>query len=112
MKFLTLSAPALALIVLAAHFYRESAWLLAAASLALAALLAVRRPWVPRLLQAALMLGALEWVWTAAMLVQQRMAMDRPWTRLAVILGVVTLLTALSALALRSARAREHFGRR
>ena len=112
MKFLILSAPALALAVLGAHFYREGAWLPTLACAVLIALLMLRRAWVPRLLQAALMLGALEWLWTIAMLVQQRQALGRPWGRMAVILGVVTLLTALSAWALRSVRAREQFSRR
>lgn len=112
MKFLILSAPALALALLGAHFSRESAWLPALACAMLAALTVLRRTWVPRLLQAALLLGSLEWLWTTAMLVQQRMALGRPWSRMAMILGVVTLLTALSALALRSERARAHFERR
>lgn len=109
MKFLILSAPALALAVLGAHFYRDSAWLLTLACAVLIALLMLRRTWVPRLVQAALLLGALEWLWTVAMLVQQRQALGRPWGRMAVILGVVMLLTALSAWALSSVRARQHF---
>lgn len=112
MKFLILSAPALALAVLGAHFYREAAWLPTLGCAALIALLPLRRAWVPRLLQAALWLGVLEWGWTVVMLVQQRQALGRPWGRMAVILGVVTLLTALSTLALRGARARGHFGSR
>lgn len=112
MKYLILSVPALALAVLGAHFYREAAWLPTLLCAALVGLLMLRRHWVPRLLQAALLLGVLEWLWTIAMLVQQRQALGRPWGRMAVILGLVALLTALAAWALRSARARDHFSRR
>jgi predicted transcriptional regulator len=57
-----------------------------------------------------LLLGALEWLRTAAMLVQQRLALGTPWLRLAIILGVVALLTAAAALVFRSARLRRRYG--
>ena len=93
-----LIAPGLALVVLTAHFYRAAAWPLVAASLLALVLLALlRRRWVRALLQACLLAGATEWLWTAFMLVQQRTALGLPWLRLVLILGTVALLTAAAA---------------
>lgn len=98
-----LLAPALALLLLAAHFYRAAAWPLVGVALGLLGLLALRRVWVPRVLQLALLAGAGEWLWTAAQLVQQRLALGQPWLRMALILGAVALLTLAAALVFRSA---------
>mgnify|MGYP003380468052 CR=1 FL=1 len=108
--FLLLAAPALACVVLAAHFYRAAAWPLVVACVALVALLAWPRPWVAWLTQAALLAGAVEWGWTAFQLVQQRIAIGRPWGRLVLILGLVALLTAAAALVFRHPRLRARFG--
>ncbi|HET9652443.1 MAG TPA: hypothetical protein VFP36_09635, partial [Usitatibacter sp.] len=78
MKILLFAAPILSLLVLAAHFLREGGLLLVVACIALMLLLAWRRPWVPRVVQAALALGTLEWLRTAVILVQERMADGRP----------------------------------
>jgi len=110
MTFLLLLAPALSLLLLAAHFYRDGVWPLALLCVGLVGLLAWRRAWVPGLLQVVLAAGCVEWAWTTLVLVQQRMAFGRPWDRMALILGVVTLFTALSALALRHVRVRRHYG--
>jgi hypothetical protein len=102
MKALLRALPVvLSVLVLAAHFYRAGSLALVAASLALPVLLLVGERWSARAVQAGLLLGALEWVRTLAFFASQRMEMGRPWARLAVILGVVAALTALSALAVR-----------
>jgi len=89
--------PFLALLLLAAHFYRAG-WLpLAALSAALTLLLAVPRPWAARTLQAALVLGAIEWLRTLAAFATMRMAVGQPYLRLALILGAVAALTLLAA---------------
>lgn len=111
MTALLLFAPALALAVLAAHFYRAAAWPLLLVCLLLIALLGLRRAWVARLLPWLLLAGSLEWLWTLALLVQQRLALGLPWLRLALILGLVALLTAAAALVFRNARVRQHFRR-
>jgi len=105
-----LLAPALALLLLAAHFYRAAAWPLLAVTLGLLALLALRRSWVPGLLQLALLAGAAEWLWTAALLAQQRLALGQPWLRMALILGAVALLTLAAALVFRSAALKSRYG--
>lgn len=98
-----LLAPALALLLLAAHFYRAAAWPWLLATLALLPLMVLRRTWVPRVLQLALLAGAGEWVWTAALLAQQRLALGQPWLRMAFILAGVALVTLAAALVFRSA---------
>ena len=103
--------PALALGLLGAHFYRAAAWPLAGLCVVLVVLLAWPRAWVARLVQGALVLGALEWLWTAWWLVQQRLALGQPWLRLAFILGVVAVFTVASALVFRSAALRARYGR-
>jgi hypothetical protein len=98
--------PALAFVLLGAHFLRDGLLVMTALCAAAALLLAWPRPWVTRLLQAALALGTLEWLWTAYVLIQQREAMGRPWGRMALILGVVALATAGSIAALQVLRGR------
>jgi len=103
--------PALALSLLGAHFYRAAAWPLLGLCVLLVLLLAWPRAWVARLVQVALVLGALEWLWTAFWLVQQRLALGQPWLRLALILGAVAVFTAASALVFRSVALRRRYGR-
>ena len=109
MRFLLLLFPALALILLGAHFYRAAAWPLVLACALLLPLLAWPRAWAARLVQGALLLGAAEWSWTAVLLVQQRLALGQPWLRLSLILGAVPLFTAGSALVFRHAGLRARF---
>ncbi len=107
--FLLLALPALALALLAAHFHRAAAWPLMLVCLALIGLLALRRPWVARLVPLCLAAGSVEWVRTGYVLVQQRVALGEPWVRLALILGAVALVTAASAWVFRSPRLRARF---
>ena len=51
MTFVQLLAPVLAFALLAAHFYRGEHFVLAAASLAAALFVVVRRPWAARTIQ-------------------------------------------------------------
>jgi hypothetical protein len=87
----------LSLVLLGAHFLRDANYLGVAASVVLIGLLFVKRPVAARAVQVALMLGALEWVWTLYELVQVRTAMGMPATRMMIILGAVAAVTALSA---------------
>lgn len=88
----------LSMLLLGAHFYRAGLVPLAVFCGLLPLVLLVRRPWVPRLFQAVLIVGAAEWGRTLYTLVQMRMAFDQPWGRLALILGGVAIFTLLSAL--------------
>jgi len=96
-------------LLLAAHFYRAGEVVLAAISLALPFLLFLREIWPMRLIQAALLLGSLEWIRTLYVFAQQRIEFGQPWTRLAIILGSVALFTALSALVFKSQSLRRRY---
>jgi len=101
--------PALALLLLGAHFFRAGLVPVAAACVALLALPFVRTAWAARAMQGALALGVLEWLRTAWVFASARADVGQPYGRLLVILGGVALVTALAALSLRSKAAREHF---
>lgn len=101
--------PALALLLLGAHFFRAALVPLTVVCLGLIALLFVRARWAWLTLQVALAIGTLEWLRTAWEFASLRAAMGQPYARLLVILGSVVLVTALAALALRTRTAREHF---
>ena len=92
----------LSLVVLGAHFMRYGNSVGVFGSAVLIALLFVRRPWVARLLQVALIFGAVEWALTLYDLVQVRAAMGQPFTRMVVILGIVAAITFCSALLFQS----------
>ncbi len=106
MTALQLLPVVVSLLLLGAHFLRSGNLVLVALALVLVGLLGVRRRWAARLVQVALVLGALEWARTLVVLVAWRSEAGRPVTRLAVILGSVTLLTVLSALVFRTERLR------
>jgi hypothetical protein len=110
LNVLRLLPVAIALLLLAAHFYRGALWIAFGVTVALLPLLLVRAPWAARVLQAALLLGCVEWLRTAAALIAIRQSFGQPWTRLALILGAVALATALCALVFRSRAVRERFG--
>ncbi len=108
MTVLRLMPVFLSAVVLAAHFSRADNFPMIVFSLIAPAILLVRRPWIARAFQVVLVCGALEWVRTMIAIAAQRQATGEPWTRMAVILGVVALVTALSALVFqtKSLRAR------
>jgi hypothetical protein len=100
----------LSLVVLGAHFMRYGNRLAVFGVLLLIALLFVRLPWVARVLQAALVLGALEWGHTIYELVQMRAAQGQPFTRMVIILGIVTVVTACSALLFQTPTLKKTYG--
>ena len=104
-----LALPALALLLLAAHLVHAGLMPLAALALLLAGLLAVPRPWALRTLQLALAVAVIEWILTTVGLAQLRRLHDEPYVRLAMILGSVTLFTALAALAFQHPVLRAYF---
>jgi hypothetical protein len=110
MTYLYLLSPFLAFLLLAAHFYRASNFAAALVALLALALLFVRRSWAARAAQVLLLLGTIEWVRATIALVLARSEMGQPYLRLALIMGAVSLFTALCALVFRAARLRTHFG--
>ena len=109
MNLLRLSPVILSFLMLAAHFYRSGQVVLAAICVALLILLFFRKPWVPKLFQILLILGALEWLRSLYYFAAMRIAWDQPWTRLAIILGTVALFTALSGLVFNSKAVRARY---
>lgn len=99
MKKILLYVPiVLSLAVIGAHFLRDGSDFGVAGASLLIALLFVRKPWVARVVQAALVLAALEWVRTLYVLAQVRAAMGEPATRMVAILATVAVVTLLSSL--------------
>lgn len=94
MRALRVAIPALALLLLAAHWIRAGGWPLAAATVLSMGLLWVRRRWAARLLQAALAAGTVEWLRTLAAGIALRHAAGQPALRLTLILLAVAALTA------------------
>jgi hypothetical protein len=99
MKKILLYIPVvLSLLVLGAHFMRYGNNAGVAIAAALIGLLFLRRPWVARLMQLVLVLGALEWLLTLYGLIELRAAMNQPYARMTIILGTVALFTLCSGL--------------
>lgn len=110
MRTALLAIPALALLLLAAHFFHARAGLVAAICILLITLLFVPRAWAGRVVQVVLAAGAVEWVLTAWQLAHMRMQHGEPWMRLVVILGSVALLTAVAAALFQHPVLRARFG--
>jgi hypothetical protein len=102
----------LSLLLLGAHFLRDGAFLVLAVIVGLLMLLTVRRPWAGRIVQAALVLGTLEWIRTLVDLAGARIEAGRPFGRLTVILGAVAAVTLLSALAFQFGQLGRMYGLR
>jgi ABC-type nickel/cobalt efflux system permease component RcnA len=110
MKALFLAPVVLSIAVLGAHFMRYGNAIGVAVSLVLIGLVFLRRAWVLRLIQAALFLGALEWMRTLYELMQIRMAQGAPTARMAVIIGVVIVITLGSALLFQTKTLQRMYG--
>jgi hypothetical protein len=104
-----LTSVILSFVLLAAHFSRHDIPVLMVLALLAPFLLFGRRPWVARLLQLLLALGALEWVRTAAVLAARRIDAGEPWLRMVLILAAVALVTGSAAALLRSPHVRARF---
>lgn len=109
MDFLRLLPVFISFILMAAHFVRAGQMPIAFVLLCLLALLALRKTWVPRVIQLTLLLGAVEWVRTLLNVAQVRVELGMPWMRMAIILGAVALFTAFSCLVFRSKALRKRY---
>jgi len=101
MNLLKLLPPILSLIILAAHFSRSDLSELMLMCIVMPFLLFIKNAWVVRLIQIILVLGAIEWIRALYNYTSERIAYGESWTRLAIIIGIVALFTALSALVFR-----------
>ncbi|NOR25824.1 MAG: hypothetical protein GQ542_15835 [Desulforhopalus sp.] len=96
-------------LLIAAHFYRSGSLLLTAVSLLLPLVLFTRSHWAPRLVTVFLLLSAAEWLRTMLVFIEQYQAAGISWTRLAIILTSVSLFTALSSLAFKTASMKRRY---
>jgi len=87
--------------LLAAHFSRANMFPLVIVSLVLPFLLLIKKAWVARGIQVLLLLGALEWIRAMFGYIAIRKEIGEDWTRLAIILVAVALLTAYAGLVFR-----------
>ena len=109
MNFLRLLPVFISFLLLAAHFLRSGHVIISTVLLALLLLLFLQNSWVPRVIQLILLLGTFEWLRTLYTVAQVRIELDRPWMRMAIILGAVALFTALSCLVFRSGALRKKY---
>jgi ferredoxin len=93
----------LSCLILAAHHSRGGEPGLILLWLGLPFVLLFRRRWVDRAVQVVLMAGAFEWAVTINTIVFARQSVGLPYGRMALILGTVTLFTAMSGLLLETA---------
>jgi len=109
-NFLRLLPAFLSALLLGAHFLRAGTFAFVFITLAGPLILLIHRPWVARAVQIGLIAGGVEWARTLVQLVLARQAVGESWTRLALILGGVTVLTACSALVFRLSALRKLYG--
>ncbi len=109
MRSVQLIGVTLALLLLAAHFSRAGQTPLLYLMVSLLILVPVRLPWAGRALQAALVLGTLEWLRTAGYLARLRYEAGAPYMRMALILAAVAAFTAAMALSFEGRSMRRHF---
>jgi len=109
MVFFLLLPAILCFLVLGAHFMHIGNLLLVLPCVVLCFLLLIRKRWVLRLSQVVLILTALEWIRTTYADVQDRIAADQPYTRLAIILLSVAAVNLLAAALFQTRRLRNRF---
>lgn len=104
---LSLVLVVLSALLVGAHFLRSGQYVGIGVSILAPALLFVRRAWAIRVVQGGLLAAAGLWVATAAQVASIRMQGDRPWVRMAVILGVVALVAVAGAVLLQARAVRD-----
>lgn len=92
----------LSFFILAAHFYRAGHNVLVITCIVMPFLLFVKKPLSVRILQIALIAGSVEWLRSMFVFIEIRQQFGMPYARLAIILGAVAAVTALSALVFQS----------
>jgi len=87
--------------LLAAHFSRANMFPLVLVSLAIPFLLLIRKAWVARGIQVLLLIGAMEWIRSMLGYIGVRKEIGEDWSRLAIILVAVAVLTVCAGLVFR-----------
>ncbi len=94
-RFLLL--PIFSSVLLAAHFSRADLNLLVPFALLFPFILLIKRKWIIRIYQIYLIIGGLIWIERLLFLRRLRIAAGESWTVMAIILGIVALITLFSA---------------
>ncbi len=113
MVWLRLLPAILSCVTLGAHILRGAGsfagWFGAACIAFLPLLLLARQTWVPKLLAGVLLVSSPMWLLKAWQVAEERIALGRPYLRMAAILGFVTLFFWWSAWLLQRPRVKAHF---
>jgi len=111
MNFVRLLPVFLSFIVLGAHFLRQGRLEWVALCLLVPCVLLIRRPWAARVVQVALVLGTIEWMWSMVILSRMRQALGESSTRMVLILGGVAIFTLASVFVFRLRPLEERYSR-
>jgi len=98
MKVLRFIPVILSFLILAAHSSRADSNIIAVLILIMPFLLFIKKAFIARIIQIALIAGAAEWIKAMFYYIDIRKETGEDWTRLAIILSAVSLFTLLSAL--------------
>lgn len=101
----------LADLLFAAHVMRSFGLIPALIVAVLLVSLAVRKPWLPALWQALLVVYSGFWLHTTVKLARFRIMMDMPWVRLIIIMGAVILFTLFAAYWIKSKKVRGFYSK-
>ena len=102
MNFVRLLPVIFSFLILSAHLSRGDLFIPSMLFLILPLLLLIKKQWVVRLIQIVLVIGSLEWIRSMFIYLNQRQAIDEPYLRLVIIIGIIALFTGLSALVFRN----------
>lgn len=92
----------LSFLILGAHFLRDDNYVIMILCLLAPLLLFIKRQRILIVIQILLYCGVLVWINTIIQLVSERMDLEQPLIRMAIILSVVSLITGVSGLLLNS----------
>ena len=109
MSLLLLTPAILSLWLFAAHVLRAGLLPVAVLFAIAPLLLLVRHKMIAKGMQLVLGLAALEWVRSLVIMAMARLAAGQPWLRMAIIIGVVALITALAAVAFAHPRLQRRY---
>jgi len=109
MNIIRLLPAIMSLLILSAHFSRAGFPFISVIFLVLPLLLLIKLSWVARLIQIVLIFGSVEWIRSLVYYVNQRQELGEPYIRLVLILGIVAILTGLSALVFRNKALKERY---
>ncbi len=91
--FIQLMPVIVSLLVTGVHFLRSGNIFLMILSFIFTLCLFIREPLLARVIQFALFLATIEWLYSAFIFASARADADQPWARLVVIMGTVALIS-------------------